>query len=385
MNHQRILIIVMLYIALFIFPALSEGQPVQLQKHVSELFGEQVPRAGVTSGFLLLHSASMDLHIEFARADTSQISAVTSDTPFYTASITKSLTAAVVMKLAENGVLDIDEVITEYLPHRLTDSLHVFDGIDYTGQITLHHLLSHTSGLADYFTDEPISGSNMLTEILQQPDRFWEADELISFAKDRFSPHFLPGEGFHYSDTGYVLLGLIAEETTGKNLHELYSEIIFEPLQMSRSYMNLRSEPADERTHPMASLHAGPYTIGHFLSLSADWGGGGVVSTLNDLLAFSRVLNSDGLLGESSRRAMKQWRTESSQTSYGYGLRKWVVPAGSSNSPAISLIGHTGATGSFMYYSPELDLHVIGTFNQTETGGTNNEYLSEIVNLFSTY
>src|SRR6056297_1267489 len=128
MKHKRTFTIVMLYIALFIFPALSEGQPVQLQKHVSELFDEQVHRAGVTSGFLLLHSASMDLHIEFARADTSQISAVTSDTPFYTASITKSLTAAVVMKLAENGVLDIDEVITEYLPHRLTDSLHVFDG-----------------------------------------------------------------------------------------------------------------------------------------------------------------------------------------------------------------------------------------------------------------
>lgn len=359
----------------------SADQPDQVYMTLTDLFDDHVNSEGVHSGLLLLHSDALNLHLELVRSDNSQKSVVTTVTPFYTASITKPITAFLVMSLAERGLLNLEDEINKYLPETVLDSLHVLDGTDYTGQITVQHLLGHTSGLADYFGDEPVSGSNMLTEVLQQPDRFWSAEELIRFTKQRFRPHFQPGAGFHYSDTGYVLLGLIAEEVTGKNLHELYTDFIFDPLQMNHSFINLRSEPADSSTQQMAEVYAGPYNISTFKSLSADWGGGGLVSTLGDLLHFQTALHENRLLKKSSTDAMKHWIMESGDTYYGLGLRKWMTGISDSQSEVFTFIGHTGATGSFMYYSQELDVHLIGTFNQTTESRSIHEFLTHVVQI----
>jgi CubicO group peptidase (beta-lactamase class C family) len=352
-----------------------------MQEAIIQSIDERLSREGVHSGFLLLHSDSLNLHLELVRSDTSQNGSLMAETPFYTASITKPFTAALVMVLAEQGLLKIDEHITEYLPETMLDSLHMLDGTDYTDRIRVQHLLNHTSGLADYFGDDPISDVNMLAHVLQQPNRFWRPEELIDFTKQRFRPHFPPGEGFHYSDTGYVLLGLIAEGVTGKDLQELYTEIIFDPLQMDHSFINLRSEPADESTPKMAQVYAGPYNIGGLRSLSADWAGGGLVSTLGDLLRFQTAFHDGSLLKKSSSNAMKQWTTESSETTYGFGLRKWETGMSAPEAGEITFIGHTGATGSFMYYSPELDLHLIGTFNQTEESRSIHDFLTRVVQI----
>jgi len=365
------------------FSTTMRGQPLQWEKEVNDLFDNMLNREDIHSGFLLMHSDRLNLHIELAKSDSSSAVQVKPGTPFYLASITKTYTAITIMMLGEKGGRKLEDKIINYLPNGLIDSLHILDGKDYTDEINIHHLLSHTSGLADYFGDEPDYGSNMFMEVLQQSDRFWKAEEIVAFTKNRFTAHFPPGEGFHYSDTGYLLLGLIIQEVTGKKLNVVYSEMVFDPLFMRNSYINLHSKPSHKDLLQMAPIYADQQPIANYNSLSADWGGGGLVSTLGDLLLFTQALNSPGLLSEKSREAMQAWRDESAGTYYGYGLRKWIFKELNPSLPNLTMIGHSGATSSFMYYCPELDTHLIGSFNQTSASKPSIEFLVKCLNTIS--
>ena len=83
------------------------------------------------------------------------------DTPIYIASITKLYTATAIMRLYEKGVLSLDDPMSRYLPEDLIQGIHVYKGKDYSHEITIKELLSHTSGIADYYTEKPKKGKNL--------------------------------------------------------------------------------------------------------------------------------------------------------------------------------------------------------------------------------
>ncbi len=85
--------------------------------------------------------------------------------------------------------------------------------------------------------------------------------ELIQFTKQHFQATFKPGTDYHYTDTEYILLGLIIEQLEGKPLHQVFAERIFQPLNMTLSSMHLRSEPMASPNYPMAELYAEVYKI----------------------------------------------------------------------------------------------------------------------------
>lgn len=148
--------------------------------------------------------------------------------PFRVASVTKTVTAATVLRLAEVGAVALDEAIAEYLEPDLVARVHVIGGRSYADSITLRHLLTHTSGIHDYF-DKPF-----LAEVAAHPDRCWAPRELVEYAVTHGPPSFPPGEGFHYCDTGYVLAGLAVERTTGSPLHEVYRALVLDPSTWTR-------------------------------------------------------------------------------------------------------------------------------------------------------
>lgn len=105
------------------------------------------------------------------------------DTPFFIASVDKLFTAAAVLKLCERGQIVLDEGILTYLPRLLIEGLHAARGIDSTVDITVRHLLSHTSGLPDWFVDRPRHGPSVLQRVVNEGDFSIRLDDLIDFAR----------------------------------------------------------------------------------------------------------------------------------------------------------------------------------------------------------
>jgi D-alanyl-D-alanine carboxypeptidase len=102
------------------------------------------------------------------------------------------------MLLIERGTLSIDDPVAKYLPGELINGIHVYKGKDYSGDITVRELLSHTSGIADYYSDKARDGKNLFELFIANPDRSWTVDETIARARHDFKAKFPPG-----TDTSY--------------------------------------------------------------------------------------------------------------------------------------------------------------------------------------
>ena len=142
---------------------------------------------------------------------------ITEDTIFQLASVTKQFTAAAVMLVRRKGLLGLDDEITKYFPE-----------IPYPG-VTVRHLLSHTSGIPDYFDD-----ADWFIKIWKEEKRVPGNDEILRFLREtKAKPYFAPGEGLRYSNTGYNLLALLVERLSGVPYEEFLQKNIFEPAGMS--------------------------------------------------------------------------------------------------------------------------------------------------------
>ena len=156
-------------------------------------------------------------------------------------------TAVAIGILKEENKLKFEDNIAQYLPDSIMNNLHVLGKKDYSKDLTIAHLLQHTSGLPDYFTDQTKDESpNIINQILMDTNKLWSAEEMIQFTKEKMTPHFVPGTGYHYTDTEYVLLALIIENVSGITLDEFFKQHIFQPLKMNDSYVNLKSSPIDK-------------------------------------------------------------------------------------------------------------------------------------------
>jgi D-alanyl-D-alanine carboxypeptidase len=202
-----------------------------------------------------------------------------------------------------------------------------------------------------------------MTLALQNPDKFWKVEEFLAFSKEKLSAHFPPGLGYYYTDTEYVLLGLIIEAKYQKELHQVFLDEFFEPLAMKNTAMFKRSEAISPGE--MAELYVDETEISTYESLSIDWAGGGLVTTTEDLLKFQQALFSGEIVSEGSLEKMQNWHKESEGIYYGFGLRKFEFREFSSLLPQMTIIGHSGSSSSFSFYCPELQVYMAGTFNQT--------------------
>lgn len=370
-------------ISTFVFTILSStflfGQ--SLQNKLEDTFKQ-------TTNNPLIHQAclavkSEDINTQLNYGNLSQNTPLTSEHPFYTASIGKMFTAVSIGLLHDQNKLEFSDPIVKYLPKEITNQLHVYKETDYSQQITIAHLLQHTSGLADYFEDPTITGlPNVIDQLFVFPNKFWEPTDLINFYKANMSPLFPPGKGYHYTDTEFILLGLIVENISGVKLHQFIKQQILEPTSMNHTYMHLRSEPI-QNTKSMADFYVESQNIAHFKSLSADWAGGGMVSTAEDLILFINALYSNKILKESTLKSMQNWVQESPGFYYGFGLRKIAFQELSPNYKPYEIVGHSGITGSFLYYCPQLNITISGSLNQTETLREALQLVYEVLDLYS--
>lgn len=313
--------------------------------------------------YLLVHSDKHDIHWPMAAGATDGVPA-NPNQPYHMASVGKTFTSVMLAMLVEKGRVKFDDPIVNYLPPDIVKGLHVFKGQDHTSNIQIKHLLSNTSGIPDYFEDKPKQGKALMEEILENPSRFWTPQETIHWSKEHLEPRFPPGKSVHYTDTGYNLLGLIIETIASKPFHEMLHDYLFNPLEMNHSYLSQYSEPAIKTDHPVANIYIDELKINveEYRSFSSFYAGGQTVSTLEDQLLFMKALVNHQIILKETLDTMKQWNRMWIGMDYGYGLmRTRLIPF----TQKYTGWGHFGASGTSMLYFPNMDVYIIGGFNQT--------------------
>jgi CubicO group peptidase (beta-lactamase class C family) len=305
-------------------------------------------------------------------ADSAVQLAMMPDDLFRTASIGKMTCATLAMKLVEAGSFALDDSIYQYLPDSIMDSLHVYQGHDYSRDITIRELMGHRSGLADCIEDGDANVNGLpdfLELLIAEPGRFWTPEETIEYTKEHLPPLFAPGTGFHYSDTNYQLLGLIMQQVSGATLNTLYRDELFGPLEMDHTYMEFYDAPLPSVPgRGLSHVYFQDYDYTEWTSASADWAGGGLASTVEDLSTFIRAFADGGIFQDAQSKAeMLTWGGAGSPGIY-YGLGVLRINLGELGVGGVGEIyGHDGFPQSFMFYWPAQSVTIVGTLNQAVT------------------
>jgi D-alanyl-D-alanine carboxypeptidase len=304
-------------------------------------------------------------------ADAKSRRPMTADTPIYVASVTKLYTATAVMLLAERRALSLDDPMAKYLPPALIRGINVYGGRDYGGEITLAQLLAHRSGIADYYSEKARDGRTLADWLREDPGRQWSPEQTIARARDEMQANFAPGAKTSYSDTNFQLLGMVIEAVTGKPLHTVFEDFLFRPLGLEHTWMVGHPWSGFARSARPADVFHGATDITASRANTAYWAEGGIVSTAADMIAFLKALEQGRIVRRDTLERMHQWRRWEFPLRYGYGTMQFELPQ-----PLRALAkfpplwGHSGSTGSFLYYAPELDLYLAGTIDQTEAKRT---------------
>jgi CubicO group peptidase (beta-lactamase class C family) len=249
------------------------------------------------------------------------------DTRFRLGSITKQFTSMLVLQLVRQGKLKLDGKISEYLP----------DYPKKTGdRITLHHLLTHTSGIMGY-TEFP----NFFRDMSRNPS---SPEEFVKTFADS-ALLFEPGAKFSYSNSGYFLLGVIIEKVSGKTYEQLLQENILGPVNMNSTGYDHHATILKKRASGYRKDVAG-YVNAEYLDMSLPYSAGSLYSTVEDLYLWDRVLYTDKLLPASQKELLFTPHIPSLGGGYGYG---WVIanaPIGNTND-SVKVIEHGGGINGF--------------------------------------
>jgi CubicO group peptidase (beta-lactamase class C family) len=223
-------------------------------------------------------------------------------TKFRIGSLTKQFTAACVLLLQERGRLNVHDPVSRYL----------FDLPNAWQAITIHQLLTHTSGIPNYTSDPQFA---RIKRTGASPK------EMISFVAEK-QLDFSPGTKWAYSNTGYILLGMIVEKVSGQSYADFLKSNIFEPLRMTNSGYDRAADVVKERASGY-EINDGGVTNADFIDMRIPYAAGGIYSTVEDMYRWNEALAQNGeLLSPDSLKQMFTPYPEANYQGqhYGYGV-----------------------------------------------------------------
>lgn len=319
------------------------------------------------SNSILLSVRSGDGGLRFEHA----VGEGTPDSPYFIASISKMFTATIIMQLVDEGRIDLNDPIDDYLSHLALDGIHVFRGSDYSRQLKVYQLLHQTSGLADYFA----KGLN--EDFKKNRDRLYSVEDVLELIRGQ-SPAAAPDSGrSHYSDTNYQLLGELIEIVTEKPLATAFAERIFAPLEMEDTYLYDYEAPPAVEPLPFFCENT---RLSLPRALTSERGTGGCVSTMKDSHLFLRGYFDGRLFQKAHFGQMMQWNRMFFPMQYGYGLWRFQLPRWLTlfqKTP--EFIGHAGVNGAMAFYNPDKDLYITGTLNQLDDPARQFKFMPKVV------
>ena len=297
---------------------------------------------------------------------------MTTTTRYPIASVTKLFTSTVTMLLCERGRLELTDRIVDLLPDSVTDRLHVLDGVDRTASVTVEHLLSHTSGLPDYYDEAPKGGRSAEARLLSGEDAPVPFDEVVRLVRDELTPHFPPQDvdapkrRARYADTNFQLLGAVLEAVTGQPLPTLFDTLLLRPLALddTASYPNAPRSGASPE--PGTDVWAKDTVLRPTGVLRHQVPDGGIISTLGDQIRFMRAIVAGEVFADPSTwERMQAHRSKIFfPVEYGLGVMRYAPARWMSPLFAIpSMVGHTGSTATWLFHCPDLGVVLAGTFD----------------------
>ncbi|CDZ79314.1 D-alanyl-D-alanine carboxypeptidase precursor [Legionella massiliensis] len=285
----------------------------------------------VPGAFVLLRTPQGDYEVAYGTTEEGKTSSPNKNTHYRLASNTKTMTAAVILKQAQEGKLNLDDPVSKFIPE-----------VPNGDKITIRDLLRMRSGLYNY-TESP----EFLAILDTEPNKAWTPEEVLSFAFKQ-PPYFKANAAFNYCNTNYVLLGLIAEKVEHKPLAAIMQERLFKPLNMSNTLLPaetsntlpepfshgyqygsatfaLRDQPYPPEMQAAAkagTLKPSDYT---FLNPSYATAAGGAISTAHDLAIWIKALVSGKVFNaDFQKQWLNSFMLESPDKpqgqSYGFGM-----------------------------------------------------------------
>ncbi|MCO5250183.1 MAG: beta-lactamase family protein [Candidatus Kapabacteria bacterium] len=331
-----------------------------VKEEIESNFRQQVQNdKKVKNAYLLVHSEKLGIEINISEGKTGEFQANPKQAN-HLASVGKLFTATVISMLHDKGLLSFEDKISKYLDTELMSALHVYKGKDFSSDISIKNLLKQTSGLNDVFF-------LLLKKIMNDPNLEMTVRQALEWGKTNLKPVGKPGQKHFYTDTNYYLLGLIIENITKKSFHEAVHEMIFEPLKMENAYINGYSEPKNKPLYPPANIYLfNTNFIENKRVAKIDYAGGGVVAPLSEYLVFMKALVNGKLVKEATLNKMiyDDIKMGFPAIGFDYGYSVWKPKAIPLLMPEKYFCwGCVGVTGAFMFFHPQTEAYVIGTFN----------------------
>jgi len=248
---------------------------------------------------------------------------ITARTPFIMGSVSKQFTAAAIALLVEQGRISLTDDIRKYVPE-----LH-----DYGKRVTIDHLVHHTSGIRDWWALVDAAG--------MRPDDGYTSDDVLALAAKQRHLNFDPGAEYNYSNTGYILLGIVVKRVSGKTLRQFAAEQIFSPLGMSNSHFHDdHNEPVRGRASAYSPLPGGGWTINVWNNDIV--GQGGVMTTIEDLQKWDENFYTGAVGGKGflARQLQRGKLNNDSTITYAFGLQV-------ESYRGLPMVEHSGSTGGY--------------------------------------
>ncbi|MEM9328708.1 MAG: serine hydrolase [Bacteroidota bacterium] len=291
---------------------------------------------------------------------------------YFIASISKVFTSAAVYRYVDQGLLTLDDPIAQWLSDEIVDK------VDNVDQATIGHLLSHRSGIRDFYTTQfDLDRINT--------DHGWSKEEVLEYVYNKKANFEVDG-GYSYSNTNFLLLSMVLEEVSGQSFETVYRDLVFDPLSLSSAYYSEEIIIPEGAVKGYVDLYDNEtFVESEFLYKDelGIGGDGGVAINAYHLAIFLENLVNPEFISLASQAQMTNWFPIEGiddvfgQTENGYGLERF-------NTPYESAIGHTGGIDGFStygFYFPESDMTYVLLCNSADAskGDLFESFLEEVL------
>ncbi len=319
--------------------ATSGAYAQNLTSNIDSMLQAKYPSYAPGANFLIAKKGEIIYKKAFGLANLELNVPMKTDNVFQIGSMTKQFTAIAILMLMEEGKLRLDDDISQFIPDYPTNG----------HKITIHHLLTHTSGIKSFTS---IKGLNAIAKNDLTPL------ELIDFFKNE-AMDFAPGDEFKYNNSGYIILGYIIEKVSGQTYADFVEEHIFIPLGMTVSQFASHRRVIENRASGYQNKDG--YTNTRHISFSIPYASGSLMSSVDDLFAWQEAIKNNALISkETTDKAFTNYTLNNGEPiNYGYGWHLKSIGGIPSREHGGSIFGFK----SMGVYIPSQDIYVIGLNN----------------------
>lgn len=329
----------LLSIASFFLFSTYNGKAQSVMSEIDSLLVPVFDADGTGGTFLVAKDGQVLYRKAFGNANLELDIPMQPEHVFNIGSMTKQFTAIGILMLEEQGLLSLTDEITKYIPDYPTLGT----------KITLHHLLTHTSGIKSF------TSISSIRDLIRQDIA---PIELIDLFKEE-PMDFLPGEAFKYNNSGYFILGYIIEIVSGKPYSEYIEEQLFQKINMTAS--RYASHSAVIKNRASGYHQRDKYTNNRYISYTLPYASGSLMSTVDDMLKWQEAIKNNLLINEATtQKVFTNYTLNNGEPiNYGYGWHIKDLNGLTSTQHGGSIFGYK----SMAVYVPQEDLYVIGLTN----------------------